>query len=484
MKKFLFILLGFSLLFFSCASKPESETSDMIIQESEAGLNNPDESEQENTSETAEESSSESASETSDESNSQESDDTFIDEKTYLKELEELSDPDVTDVEYIEPEESESETESSTENFELIPQDETVPDTATNVENIETILSDSTESSEKTESGKTELKKEKQESASANQEDDEIIDLTESDSPEDIIEILDDSSDSTPEEIEPVIIIPSRKVTLKIGQTLEVMYPGSGWIYMGTTDRTKDFTFLGKKLGTQNTKFTFIAKAEGTKILHFYKNDALTEKYIDDYLEVEITSQKDSAKAVIPAPAYKQPVPKKEPKKIEVQPVDEVKTSVNTVTSQNISNSPVSTETNKTVETPKKPAVEEKKTESKPAEQTPSAVQTNEKTEQTSEIMSEKEVNDLLKQAHTYFDNKDYKNAMNKLSQFLEYGTKNRDEAFYLQGQIYEASGSTKNIKLAIDSYKNVINNYPASPFWDDANKRIIYLTKFYLEGR
>lgn len=325
---------------------------------------------------------------------------------------------------------------------------------------------------------------------------DEIIDLTENNSSDDILEILDPDSDAFPEETEPVIIIPSRKVTLKIGQTLEVMYPGSGWIYMGTTDSTKDFTFLGKKLGTQNTKFTFTAKAEGTKILHFYKNDALTENYIDDYLEVEILKDKDTAKSTIPAPAYKNPVPKKvikepvtktesEPQKqTEIKPVDTI------VESKKVE---PKTETTPAVTKPQVTPVEQKNTVAKEVEKTPvvsapakseNTKTENTKTETAKQEFSESEVLDLLKQAHNLYDTKEYKSALNKLAQFFEFSTRKRDEAFFLQGQIYEAESSVKNIKLAIDAYRNVTKNYPASPYWDDANKRIIYLTKFYLEGR
>jgi len=90
----------------------------------------------------------------------------------------------------------------------------------------------------------------------------------------------------------------------------------------------------------------------------------------------------------------------------------------------------------------------------------------------------------LLSEAEELYNNKSYKEALNKLSNFFEYASNKRDQALFLQGKIYEADSELKNIKKAIDSYKTLINNYPASIYWDDSNKRIIYLTKFYLEGR
>ena len=73
---------------------------------------------------------------------------------------------------------------------------------------------------------------------------------------------------------------------------------------------------------------------------------------------------------------------------------------------------------------------------------------------------------------------------LKKLNQFFEYSTDNRDEALYLKGQILEAKSDVRDIKGAIDAYTTLTKNYPASKFWDSANKRIIYLKRFYLEVR
>jgi len=477
LKKHLIILFGITFLFFSCASKPEGEI-EIPENYTESGTELLEEA-----ASAAESELNESAAE-NDILNSKDNSDNY-------PELEEIEEPEVTDLEYVEEVES-SDSKAGTEaeddkNYELVPQEEVLAKTeSVTVENSEAENKETSKTNTQNSSSVSKSNNKKDRNT-VSSEDDDIIDLTESNSSDDILEILDENSDSTPEE-EPVIIIPSRKVSLKIGQTLEVMYPGTGWIYMGTTDSTKDFTFLGKKLGTQNTKFTFTAKAEGTKILHFYKNDTLTNRIIDDYLEVEITGQKDTTKATISAPAYKQPVPVS-PKQKKTEPqvtvTEPAPSSTDQTSSEPVKSTsspavkPASAPVSKPVQTAAPAA---KKTEQPKVEQP--KVEEIKETSKPSEVLSDKDVQDLLKQAHALYENKDYKTALNKLAQFFEYGTKNRDEAYYLQGQIYEASGTTKNIKLAIDAYKNVTKNYPASPYWDDANKRIIYLTKFYLEGR
>ena len=114
-------------------------------------------------------------------------------------------------------------------------------------------------------------------------------------------------------------IIPSRSVTLKKFEYLDVIYPGSGWIYMGLTDNSKDIAYFGRKLGTKDTKFSLQTRAAGRKIIHFYRNDPLTGQYLDDYIEVIISSENGSNKTHIEAPAFTLPVQKKEKpvKKIE-----------------------------------------------------------------------------------------------------------------------------------------------------------------------
>ena len=43
-----------------------------------------------------------------------------------------------------------------------------------------------------------------------------------------------------------------------------------------------------------NTAFEFVSKKDGTKILHFYKLDNLTQNYIDDFIEIQIISNNES----------------------------------------------------------------------------------------------------------------------------------------------------------------------------------------------
>ncbi|QTQ16663.1 hypothetical protein [Treponema parvum] len=116
-----------------------------------------------------------------------------------------------------------------------------------------------------------------------------------------------DDSPSAPSAASP---IPSRSVSIKKNQYLDVEYPGSGWIYMGGAEKENKMTFFGKKILSENTVFILRSRVSGTTLLHFYKNDLLTGNYIDDYLEVIIENETaGSPQMHVKAPSYADIVP-------------------------------------------------------------------------------------------------------------------------------------------------------------------------------
>ena len=297
-------------------------------------------------------------------------------------------------------------------------------------------------------------------------------------------------------------IVPSRSVTIKKFEYLEVTYPGTGWIYMGLIDNSKDIAYFGRKLGTKDTKFTLQARASGTKIVHFYRNDPLTGKYLDDYLEITILAENGSNKTHVDAPEYKLPVQKKETpvtqEETEEQTEDaeqsattpsksaEAKTTANTNTkASNDSAAKTNTSTANTTKTTPTSTASTKSAstiaETK-ASETYEETTTADASTQTSVSVSDSST--LLKEAQLLYNEKEYAAALKKLNQFFEYSTDSRDEALYLKGQILEAKSDVRDIKGAIDAYTSLTKNYPASKLWDSANKRIIYLKRFYLEVR
>ena len=258
---------------------------------------------------------------------------------------------------------------------------------------------------------------------------------------------------------------PSRSMTAKNNQYVDIIYPGRGWIYMGE-DEGKDqiLRYFGRKLGTENTTFTLRTTKSGETVLHFYKNDVLKGEYIDDYLEIKVLEESAKPNERAKAPSYEESVPqkpvrleKKAETQEETQKTDEIK-NIEEKTSDN---------------------------EQKLSSQDETNLKKNDVSKEVSRPEQKKslkiDTKNLLEQAKKDFEAKSYAQALSEVQQYLDTQNTRIDEALFLQGQILEADSEVKNIKSAIDSYNSLIKNYPASTFWQEANRRKIYLNRYYV---
>lgn len=258
---------------------------------------------------------------------------------------------------------------------------------------------------------------------------------------------------------------PSRSMTAKNNQYVDIIYPGRGWIYMGE-DEGKDqiLRYFGRKLGTENTTFTLRTTKSGETVLHFYKNDVLKGEYIDDYLEIKVLEESAKPNERAKAPSYEESVPQK-PVRLE-------------------KNAETQEETQKTDEIKN---IEEKTSgnEQKLSSQDETNLKKNDVSNEVSKPEQKKslkvDTKNLLEQAKKDFEAKSYAQALSEVQQYLDTQNTRIDEALFLQGQILEADSEVKNIKSAIDSYNSLIKNYPASTFWQEANRRKIYLNRYYV---
>ncbi|MBR5645768.1 MAG: outer membrane protein assembly factor BamD [Treponema sp.] len=258
--------------------------------------------------------------------------------------------------------------------------------------------------------------------------------------------------------------VPSRSVTLKRGELLQVVYPGSGWIYLGSLSEYNNLESRGRKVGDTQTIYTLYAKDKGTQLHHFYKTDNLTGNYIDDYLEVTVLDIKGSITTSVKAPDYTGFVPK--------QPARPAIASTKITADE---------------EKPKDDEIEiinANKNEIPDISQLIDEQTQNESIlEQPAQINQEElSADQLLKLTREYISNKDYINANKTVNLFLTKATDKTDEGLFLKGQILEANSSLKDIKSAIATYEDLVHNYPSSAFWEDAGKRIKYLKRFYID--
>lgn len=301
--------------------------------------------------------------------------------------------------------------------------------------------------------------------------------------------------------------VPSRSMTIKNNQFLDIVYPGSGWIYLGEEGAGDHFIFQGRKLGNGQTTFTLRSKKPGAALLHFYKNDILTGSYIDDYLEISITDKSAADATHVEAPSYAEVVP---PKFDRTKAVEE-KSASQPQKEQEAKKEVASQQGEARKETP---AAKEEKTaspaENSPSEKVQTVIQTSgqEKSESKQKTAvaaagspsAEEESKEgslipdsssgtdksksLLERAQKAYDEKRYAEALDLVQQFFDTTSEDFDAGLYLEGLILEAKSEVRNIKSAIGAYDTLIKNWPQSNYWRKANERSIYLKRFYIDIR
>ena len=303
--------------------------------------------------------------------------------------------------------------------------------------------------------------------------------------------------------------VPSRSMTIKNNQFLDVIYPGSGWIYLGEEGSSEHFIFQGRKLGKGETTFTLRSKEPGVALLHFYKNDILTGNYIDDYIQISITDKSATDATHVEAPSYAEVVP---PKFDRTKAVEEKKVAQ----TESAPNAPQKEAPAQSKDGEKKPAAKESQPDKKeaaqesPSEKVQTVIQTSgqEKSDSkqktsvagTSAPAAEEEQKEsaldqgfsggtdkaksLLERAQKAYDEKRYAEALDLVQQFFDTASEDFDAGLYLEGLILEAKSEVRNIKSAIGAYDTLIKNWPQSNYWRKANERSIYLKRFYIDIR
>lgn len=300
-------------------------------------------------------------------------------------------------------------------------------------------------------------------------------------------------------------VLPSRTMAVKNNQFIDIVYPGTGWIYLGEQERNNIFIFHGRKMGDGETIFTLRSKKSGKALLHFYKNDPLTRQFIDDFLEVEVSQENAETSEHITAPSYAEAVPPKPDRSKKQEELAENLDERNDLPE-------ASGSLTETTETPdfEKPwknreNISEKES-SQPQEKVQTVIQTSGdetdsqkttiasrgsssinrdiKENSSSDNTETLETGNLLERAWKAYNEKQFSKALSYVDQFLDNTAALYDEGLFLKGQILEAKSDVQDIKNAVEAYRTVTENYPESDWWTKARQRIIYLKRFYFDIR
>ncbi|MCR5605200.1 MAG: hypothetical protein K6F69_00080 [Treponema sp.] len=273
-------------------------------------------------------------------------------------------------------------------------------------------------------------------------------------------------------------IVPSKNIELPVYRLFHVTYPSREWTYLGevrteNTEKNKKLvSYISESTNGNQTSFTLRTNHTGNSLLHFYKNDKLTGENIDDYISVSITGTEIA--------------------------ISQEEASDNSQKEENNFSSSAPTLTEDAVITEDKTeesylASKESNSEAENSTQNSHLLsQHTESVDPTSfsiknriiEVDNPEETDELLQKAKDSYDNKNYSEAKSLIDSFFTSAITNLDKGLYLQGMILEANSPIQNMRGALKSYQNIIDNYPSSSYAKAAKEKTIYLERFYFDIR
>ncbi|MCL2720428.1 MAG: tetratricopeptide repeat protein [Treponema sp.] len=295
-------------------------------------------------------------------------------------------------------------------------------------------------------------------------------------------------------------VIFSRIVRATVGQTLEIPFRGSGWVYLGELASRRGIVYNSRRNDSDGQSFIFTLEEAGTYALKFYRQDFIRDYILNDHVQV-IVGEAPSATTgwfnppvdrgrVVAQPRW--PTAAEEAllqsgSRLNTEPVVsgiqvEPPLAQNNESPQPSASQPPASVTgiqgaqnNAQTATDASAVVSQNQIPASPA-----AAAIQDETPIVQRLTPEQ----YLQRAQSSFDAGNVTSAITLLDQFMEQYPGGSDEAFWLLGQFYEANSPNRNILLSLDYYRRLINEYPQSRRFEEARRRIAYIERFYINIR
>jgi len=296
---------------------------------------------------------------------------------------------------------------------------------------------------------------------------------------------------------QPAPLPPSRTADLAVGQTLEVWYPGSGWVFLGDASAQNGLGYQTRKLDKTDTLFMFKALKPGNYILNFSRFDVLQDAFAADSLAVTVTDTTLKNQEKVRAPDYRAAAIIQDAGKIGA-PVagNQSGTPVGTPSGSPAGIGPSSGTTAPEYINP---------LTGTGGRATTKSTGTGSSAPATGGTMSDEpgllsavsssapsappptaglDAETILTQAKAALSSGDTVKALDLLNSFFGLAVNSLDEGWFVRGQAYEANGPARDIRKALAAYETLVSAYPDSSRWKEADGRIRYIERFYLNIR
>jgi len=302
----------------------------------------------------------------------------------------------------------------------------------------------------------------------------------------------------------------SRIVRATVGQILEIPFRGTGWVYLGELTSRRGIVYNSRRNDTDGQSFIFSLEEAGTFTLKFYRQDFIRDFILNDHVQVIVGEAPSAGAGWFNAPVDRGRViaqPRWPSSLDEAQIRSGTRPSAEPVVSGNITAQGTGTAQDANTVTqgivqqqgsaPVQPAASDNN--ARPAENrtaTPvppippstSTAAASEPTIQERPNETSASVNQtrlapevILQRSRETFEGGNVAAAIALLDQFLDQYPGGSDEVYWLMGQFYEANSPSRNILLSLEYYRKLTNEYPQSRRFNDAQRRIAYLERFYI---
>jgi TolA-binding protein len=297
------------------------------------------------------------------------------------------------------------------------------------------------------------------------------------------------------------------------GQTVEIPFRGTGWVYLGESASKGGLNYVSRRLDGEGQTFVFRAAEAGVYELKFYRQDFIRDYIMNDLVTVVVeeppaewsaptprtgaiaeqgtvtaeprwpaipgrtTPETGAAPPQTPArsgPAAADSVPSSGSKPDTAGSVPSFGSRPDPAGSALPSGSrPVGTAAPETAVPGGDPEA---------ADGAAMPGETASGTAEPSLVLPQNTMaEEYLRRAREEYQEERFPQSMVILDQFLERFPLGSDEAYWLYAQLCEKQGPSRDIRLALDYYRRLLAEYPQSGRCPDARRRIAYLERYYI---
>jgi hypothetical protein len=273
--------------------------------------------------------------------------------------------------------------------------------------------------------------------------------------------------------------VSSRVARALVGQTVEVPFRGTGWVYLGESSSKRGVDYASRRLDAEGQTFVFRAGEAGVYELKFYRQDFIRDYIINDVVTLIV---EEPPPAGSPSPRFgaaeNRGVVVAEPRWPTIAG-RAAAPGTRTVPSDAGAAERVGSKS------PAQRAGEEAGTVlpkiAAPAGAPAEAGVDAESAAAEPSLPQDTAAEEYLRRAREEYQGERYPQSMAILDQFLARFPSGSDEAYWLYAQLCEKQGPSRDIRLALDYYRRLVAEYPLSSHYNDARRRIAYLERYYI---